>query len=65
VPAAEHDQVQLNASPLMPPRLLHYGVETQQVWALSVDGETRNRRGVAWEDVAAAVTEREDTDEPR
>ena len=56
--------MQLNASPLMPPRLLHYGVETQQVWALSVDGETRNRRGVAWE-VAAAVTEREDTDEPR
>jgi S-DNA-T family DNA segregation ATPase FtsK/SpoIIIE len=46
--------------------LRHYGVETRQVWAaLTVDGETRNRRGVAREDVAAAVTEREDTDEPR
>ena len=45
--------------------LRHYGVETRQVRALSVDGETRNRRGVAREDVAAAVTEREDTDEPR
>jgi hypothetical protein len=40
------------------------GVETRQMWALSVDGETRNRRGVAREDVAAAVAERDDIDEP-
>jgi S-DNA-T family DNA segregation ATPase FtsK/SpoIIIE len=42
--------------------LRHYGVETRQVWALSTDGEARNRRGVVRDDVAAAVAERDDTD---
>lgn len=42
--------------------LRHNGLETRQMWALSVDGETR--RGVAREGVAAAVAERDDTDEP-
>lgn len=41
----------------------HYGVETRQVRALSAEGETRNRRGVSREDIAA-VAERDDTDSP-
>ena len=47
-----------------PRSLRHCGVETRQVWALTAEGETRNRRGVVREDVAAAVAERDDTDEP-
>ena len=37
--------------------LRHYGVETRQVWAPTVDGDARNRRGVLRTEVAAAVAE--------
>ena len=43
--------------------LRRYGVETRYVWAISAEGETCNRRGVVREEVAAAVAERDDTDE--
>jgi hypothetical protein len=32
--------------------LRHYGVDTRQVWAQAMDGETRNRRGVIRAEVA-------------